>query len=128
MGRICDTYAMTSFEAILIRPVAGSDEAAVRAIAERDSRTVPAGMLLVAEADGQLRAVLSLDTGEIVADPFAPSAALVDLLRTRARQLGRGTQSRRKPTGTRDAAGRLALRPSRRRLAIPWTKEPSLSD
>ena len=119
---------MARVEAILIRPVAGSDEPAVRAVAERDSSIVPPGRLLVAEVDGQIRAVLSLDTGEIAADPFAPSAAPVDLLRARARQLSWGKPSRRKPTGTRDAAGKLALRPSRRRLAIPWTKEPSLSD
>jgi hypothetical protein len=54
-------------------------------------------MLLVAEVDGEVRAALSLDTGEAVADPFAPSAALVDLLRTRARQLnGKPVRRRRR--------------------------------
>jgi hypothetical protein len=71
----------------------------VRALAQRDSRLVPAGMLLVAEVDGQVRAVLSLDTGEVVADPFVPSAALVDLLRTRARQLTCGAPPRRRRRG-----------------------------
>ena len=100
----------------------------MRAVAERDSSVVPIGMLLVAEVDGQVRAVLSLDTAEVVADPFAPSATLVELLRVRARQVSDGDQSRRRPAGTRDAAGKLALRPHRRRPAIAWTKEPSLSD
>jgi hypothetical protein len=72
---------------ISIRPFVDSDAQAVRSVAERDSNTVPAGVLLVAEVDGEVRAALSLDTGESVADPFAPSQVLVDLLRTRARQL-----------------------------------------
>jgi hypothetical protein len=79
---------MTTQASISIRPFADSDAQAVRAVAQRDSSLVPAGELLVAEVDGAARAVLSLDTGEVVADPFAPTAVLVDLLRTRARQLG----------------------------------------
>jgi hypothetical protein len=87
---------MASNDSISIRPFADSDARAVRAIAQRDSSTVPAGMLLVAEAGGRVRAVLSLDTGEVVADPFAPSRELVDLLRARARQLnGRRARPRR---------------------------------
>ena len=85
---------------ILIRPFADSDAQAVREVAQRDSSVVPAGVLLVAEVDGQVRAVLSLDTGEVVADPFAPSAQLVDLLEARARQLNSGgRRSRRRGRG-----------------------------
>ena len=40
----------------------------------------------MAEVAGEVQAALSLDTGESVADPFRPTAALVDLLRLRARQ------------------------------------------
>lgn len=86
-------------DSISIRPFADSDAQAVRAVAQRDSSMVPAGMLLVAEVEGQVRAVLSLDTGEVVADPFAPSAALVDLLRTRARQLTGARPRRRRRRG-----------------------------
>jgi hypothetical protein len=82
---------------ISIRSFVDSDVGAVRSVAQRDSSVVPAGELLVAEVDGVVRAVLSLDTGEVVADPFAPSTALVDLLRTRARQLtGRSAPRRRR--------------------------------
>ena len=88
---------MATTDSISIRPFADSDARAVREVAQRDSSTVPAGMLLVAEAGGRVRAVLSLDTGEVVADPFAPSAELVDLLRARARQLdGRPVRRRRR--------------------------------
>jgi hypothetical protein len=87
---------MSISESISIRPFADSDAQAVRSVAERDSSTVPAGVLLVAEVDGEVRAALSLDTGESVADPFAASLALVDLLRTRARQLSGGRVPRRR--------------------------------
>jgi hypothetical protein len=43
--------------------------------------------------------VLSLHNGDVVADPFVPSAALVDLLRTRARQLTGGPPPRRRRRG-----------------------------
>lgn len=88
---------MTSTDSISIRSFTDSDVRAVREVAQRDSSTVPAGMLLVAEVGGRVRAALSLDTGEVVADPFAPSASLVDLLRARARQLnGRPARRRRR--------------------------------
>ena|SRR5688500_6670109 len=88
---------MASTDSISIRSFTDSDARAVRVVAQRDSSTVPAGMLLVAEVGGRVRAALSLDTGEVVADPFAPSAELVDLLRARARQLnGRPARRRRR--------------------------------
>jgi hypothetical protein len=89
---------------ISIRPAAAADTRALRRVAERDSRVLPGGPLLVAEVAGEVRAALSLDTGEAVADPFRPTAALVDLLRLRARQ------SPGNPRGTRDRVGKLALR------------------
>jgi hypothetical protein len=90
---------MANADSISIRPFADSDARAVREVAQRDSSMVPAGMLLVAEVGGQVRAVLSLHNGDVVADPFAPSAAVVDLLRTRARQLTGGPPPRRRRRG-----------------------------
>jgi len=87
---------MATTDSIAIRPFADSDARAVREVAQRDSSVVPAGMLLVAEVGGRVRAALSLDTGEVVADPFAPSAELVDLLRARARQLNGRVAPRRR--------------------------------
>jgi hypothetical protein len=43
--------------------------------------------VLLAEVDGQLRAALALTDGTVVADPFHPTADVIDLLRARARQL-----------------------------------------
>ena len=93
---------MTDSASISIRPFADSDARAVRAVAQRDSSSAPAGVLLVAEVDGEVRAALSLDTAEVVSDPFAPSAVLGDLLRTRARQLSGGRPHRRRRRGLLD--------------------------
>ena len=49
-------------------------------LASLDSAPVPPGPLLLAERDGELRAALSLSDGRAVADPFHPTAAIVDLL------------------------------------------------
>jgi hypothetical protein len=91
-------------DGIHIGLASAADFPAVRRVAERDSRLVPPGDLLVASDGGEVRAVLSLTTGEVVADPFHPTAALVELLRVRARQ------SRMDLPGTRGRVGKLALR------------------
>ena len=69
----------------------------------------PAGRVLVAEVDGELLAAISLDDGAVVADPFEPTAALVELLRARARQLEGARAPRR-------GAARVAARTLRRSL------------
>jgi hypothetical protein len=79
--------AMRDASSIAIHLFGDADLAAVRSVAERDSRPVPEGALLVAEVDGEVAAALSLATGEVVADPFRPTSAVVDMLRLRARQL-----------------------------------------
>ena len=89
---------------ISIRLAAAADVPALRRVAERDSRLLPPGDLLVAEAQGEVQAALSLQTGEFVADPFRPTAAMVELLKLRARQSSRGGR------GTRGRVGKLALR------------------
>jgi hypothetical protein len=53
-------------------------------LAALDSRRLPSGELFVAEVGGQLVAAVSIDTGAVVADPFEPTAAIVDLLRVHA--------------------------------------------
>jgi hypothetical protein len=60
------------------------EEPGVLRVAALDSARVPRSPLLVAEVDGDIRAVLSLDDGSSVADPFHASLDLVDLLRARA--------------------------------------------
>ena len=72
---------------VLIRAARGSDGPILRRLAALDSQELPDGRLLIAEADDEVVAALSLDTGATVADPFRPTADVVDLLAYRARRL-----------------------------------------
>jgi len=74
-------------DAVVIRRACDADMPLVRDLAALDSSAELTGSVLVAMVDGQPRAALSLDDGRAVADPFAPSAAAVELLRMRADQL-----------------------------------------
>ncbi len=91
-----------------IRRAKESDEAALRQLAALDSRPVPAGPVLLAESNGELRAALSLTDGETVADPFHPTAAIVELLVAFAApgRDGRTAPARRR----RHSIGRLIVR------------------
>ena len=82
---------------ISIRLAEAADTSSLRRVAERDSRPLPGGQLLVAEVGGEVQAALSLQTGESVADPFRATAAIVELLRIRASQGGRGPQGTKRP-------------------------------
>lgn len=68
--------------------VAGADDAdAVCTLEQLDDHALPAGPRLLAELDGVPVAALAVTDGSVVADPFARTAGVVDLLRVRARQL-----------------------------------------
>jgi hypothetical protein len=72
----------------MIRPGYADDALAVSRLATLDSASSdPSAPLLLAEVDGVLRAALSLRDDAAIADPFFPSAALVELLRTHARTM-----------------------------------------
>ena len=95
---------ITTAPSVLIRAARGSDGPALHRLAALDSTVVPAGALLVAEADGELVAARALTSGAVIADPFRPTADVVDLLALRAEAL-------RTPTGrSRSLAERLGLR------------------
>ena len=80
---------------LVLRPATAADAAVLRDLADLDSRRLPAGPHLVALADGELRAALSLADGTAVADPFHPSTELVALLRARATAGARPSLARR---------------------------------
>ncbi len=81
----------TTTQEITIRLARTGDHSALGALAERDSRELPAGDLLVAEVSGEIRAALPVSGGEAIADPFSRSDELVRLLSARIDQLnGRG--------------------------------------
>ncbi|MEJ7785525.1 MAG: hypothetical protein WKF96_12030, partial [Solirubrobacteraceae bacterium] len=69
-------------------PTAGNhDGALLRKLEELDGRHLPTGRRLVAELGGVPVAAIAVADDTVVADPFARTTAVVDLLRVRARQL-----------------------------------------
>jgi hypothetical protein len=81
-------------ENVTLRLGSPADQASLARLAELDSSTPPAQPVLLAEVDGQVRAALSLTGGTVIADPFYPTAQLIDLLRARVRQLDTAPRSR----------------------------------
>lgn len=70
---------------ITMRLAAPDDQRALARLAVLDSAdSVPAGRVLLAEADGELCAALSLEDGSAIADPFYPTLHIVELLRAHA--------------------------------------------
>src|SRR5215208_674204 len=88
--------ALTTSPSVLIRAARGSDGPALEALAALDSANVPAGALLVAEADGELVAALSASTGARIADPFRPTRDVVSLLELRASRSAHEGRRRRR--------------------------------
>lgn len=74
-------------EEITIRPGSPAEAGRIREVAERDSSPVPAGDLLVALVGNEVRAAVSIRSGETIADPFHRTDQLVALLSERAMQL-----------------------------------------
>jgi len=72
---------------VVLRIADTRDAGALRRLAGRDSAEVPAAPQLVAEVGGDLVAAVSVLDGARIADPFRPTAALVELLVVRAAQL-----------------------------------------
>ena len=86
----------TSTGAIVIRRATDADLGALADLAVLDSRDALTGPALLAEVDGVVRAALDTADGSVAADPFAPTAELVELLRlhagaTHATRADRGT-------------------------------------
>jgi hypothetical protein len=81
---------------------------ALKRLAALDSSDVPASPVLLAEVGGEARAASSLSNRAIIADPFQPTAPLVQLLLKWAEQVP-GDGSPRLP-GLRDAASTRAPR------------------
>ena len=75
----------------------GSDTAAIAQLAERDSRELLSGEILVAEVDGSILAAISVEDGAMLADPFSRTGELRNLLELRRAQLRRRTRPSRLP-------------------------------
>jgi hypothetical protein len=95
---------------VTIRAAFPDDAPAVARLAALDSARVPAGPLLLAEIDGEPWAAIDLRSGKAVADPFRPTAALVELLRLRAKLLAREPAAHPSSVAPLSRAARPALR------------------
>lgn len=96
---------------LTIRRLHPADAQALRRLAERDSSRVPAGTILGAVVPGgALLAAISIESGKLVADPFARSEHAAGLLRMRRRQM-RGEARRVRRSGNRRAVAALPASP-----------------
>jgi hypothetical protein len=75
-------------ETVSLRLCRVSDDPILERLAAFEGRRAPQDRHLIAEVDGEAVAALSLASGEILADPFRPTAYLLPLMRRRAAQLG----------------------------------------
>ena len=99
-------------ESVTLRFAFPDDALALARLTALDSSETLSEPVLLAEVSGELRAALSLASGATVADPFHPSAALIDLLRARAAQLSRAGAGADGRAGSRRGGrlrGRLGL-------------------
>ncbi len=86
---------MSYDETILIRTSTAGDAVGLTRLAALDSADVPHGRALIAEVDGAIRAALPLDGGAPIADPFAESAHVLELLEAHARAFPHSADSGR---------------------------------
>jgi hypothetical protein len=95
---------------VTIRPAFPEDDPAVARLAALDSQRAPhpSTPLLLAEIDGEPWAAIAPATGRIYADPFRPTAALVDLLCRRRAQLAAAQEPARLRPGSVPPARRRA--------------------
>jgi hypothetical protein len=70
---------------IKIRQATSTDAFALRRLAALDDRPALRGEILLAEQAGEIRAALSIDSDRVVANPFAATADLIEMLRMHRR-------------------------------------------
>jgi hypothetical protein len=70
---------------LIIQHAPDADTPAVWRLAALDDRRAPHGPVLLAYVGDELRAVLGLKDGHVVADPFHPTDDIVEMLRVEAR-------------------------------------------
>jgi hypothetical protein len=75
------------WEGLTLRLATSADRPALAHLAELEQASRPPEPVLLGVVMQRPIAALSLSDGSVLADPFAPTAELVELLRLRARQL-----------------------------------------
>jgi hypothetical protein len=77
-----------SWSGLTLRLATSADSSALARLADLEQASAPAEPVLLGVVMARPLAALSLSDGSVIADPFAPTAELIELLRLRARQLG----------------------------------------
>ena len=106
---------------ITIRRMDLTDEgrAALAVLAGRDSRPVPEAPVLGLEVEGTLLAATSMADGATIADPFARTGELRELLVTRATQLRRRRPARRRLPSARRPRPAVGGSPAGQIISLP---------
>jgi hypothetical protein len=88
-GRMLSSSPLTANTTpiLAIRLATTDDIADVARLAALDQKPMPSGRVLLGVVDGRTEAAVSVETGHAVANPFAPTADVVALLRHRANRL-----------------------------------------
>ncbi len=79
--------ALALRERLVLRRSASWDAGALARLAQLDGAPTPTGAMLVAELSDEIVAAVPFDGGRAIADPFLPTAAIVELLHARTRLL-----------------------------------------
>jgi hypothetical protein len=74
-------------KAVALRQARADDARALRALAELDEERELTGDALLALIDGEAVAAMSLEDGQVIANPFVATSDAVALLKLRARHL-----------------------------------------
>jgi hypothetical protein len=69
---------------VVIRVATPADRDELAGLAALDSARALRGTVLVAQSDGRIRAAYAIEEGRAIADPFRPTAGLVELLKARS--------------------------------------------
>ena len=87
LPRLRSRRAAVPQQDVAIRMAGARDAAVLRELQQLDEHDLPTGRHLSAELGGVPVAAIAVADDTVVADPFIPTGAIVDLLRVRARQL-----------------------------------------
>ena len=74
---------LSPVSSVVLRRADSQDSAALVRLAQLDGAPRPSDAMLVAELDDEIVAAVPFDGGRAIADPFVPTAELVELLRAR---------------------------------------------